>query len=112
MRYLSMFKDCLIRGGTGADPGTGVRPDIGVVILRCRDGTCGGAWIGVVFQIRIAVIVHFLAVTRIKSLQRRVTTPMSGRTPVPGSAPVPPRVGQSLNMLRYRIEVSGEYWST
>ena len=24
-----------------------MRPDIGVVILRCRDGTCGGAWIGV-----------------------------------------------------------------
>ena len=33
--------------GRRADPGTGVRPDIGVVILRCRDGTGGGAWIGV-----------------------------------------------------------------
>ena len=30
-----------------ANPGTRVRPDIGVVILRCRDSTCGGAWIGV-----------------------------------------------------------------
>jgi len=30
-----------------ADPRTGVRPDIGVVILRCRDGTCGGVWFGV-----------------------------------------------------------------
>ncbi len=69
MRFLSMFIDCPIRGGTGADPGTGVRPEMGVVILRCRDGTCGGAWIGVVFQIRIAVIVHFPAVTRIKSLR-------------------------------------------
>ncbi len=45
-------------------------------------------------------------------LQRRITTPMSGQTPVPGSAPVPPRIMQSLNMLRNRIEVSGEYWST
>ncbi len=69
MRFLSMFKDFPIRGGTGANPGTGVRPDIGVDIPRCRDGTCDGAWIGVVFQIRIAVIVHFLAVTRIKSLR-------------------------------------------
>ena len=33
--------------GLGADPRTGVRPDFGVVILRCRNGTCGGAWIGV-----------------------------------------------------------------
>ena len=47
MQYLSMFKACMIRGGTGADPGTGVRPDIGVVTLRCRNGTCGGARIGV-----------------------------------------------------------------
>ena len=47
MRYLSMVNDCPTRGGTGADPGTGVRSDIGVVILRCRDGTCGGSWIGV-----------------------------------------------------------------
>ena len=47
MRYLSMVNDCPTRGGTGADPGTGVRSDIGVVILRWRDGTGGGAWIGV-----------------------------------------------------------------
>ncbi len=46
MRFLSMFKDFPIRGGTGANPGTGVRPEIGVVILRCRDSTCGGAWVG------------------------------------------------------------------
>ncbi len=80
MRFLSMFKDCMIRGGTGADPGTGVRPDIGVVTLRCRDGACGGAWIGVDqalewcgkgvgCQTRIAICVHFPLVTPIKSLR-------------------------------------------
>ena len=81
MRYLSMFKDCMIRGGTGADPGTGVRPDIGVVTLRCRNGTCTGAWIGVdqalawcgewcglVCQFRIVGSVQFPPVTRIKSI--------------------------------------------
>ena len=43
MRYLSMFKDCMIRGGTGADPGTGVRPDIVVVIPHHRSDNARGA---------------------------------------------------------------------
>jgi len=29
-----------------ADPSTAVRPDNGVVILRCRNGTCVGASVG------------------------------------------------------------------
>ena len=80
MRFLSMFIDCMIRGGTGADPGTGVRPDIGVVILRCKNCTCGGAWVGwmqalawfgewcgLVCQFRIVDSVQFPPVMRIKS---------------------------------------------
>ena len=41
---------CSQHGGWGlrcADRGAGVRLDIGVETLRCRKGTCGGAWIGV-----------------------------------------------------------------
>ena len=33
--------------GRCAEPGSGVRPDFGVLTLHCSDGTCGGAWIGV-----------------------------------------------------------------
>jgi len=33
--------------GRCVNPGLGVRPDSGVVILCCRNGTCGAAWIGV-----------------------------------------------------------------
>ena len=33
--------------GRCAEPGPGVRPDFGVVILRCRHRKCGGAWKGV-----------------------------------------------------------------
>ena len=29
-----------------ADLGTGVRPDIGTVVLHRKDGTCGGVWVG------------------------------------------------------------------
>ena len=43
MRFLSMFIDCMIRGGTGADPGTGVRRDIGVVIPHRRSDNARGA---------------------------------------------------------------------
>ncbi len=63
-----------------SDRGAGVRPDIGVVIRRCRNGTCGGAWVGwmqaqigavsgVVCQIRIVGSVQFPPITRIKSLR-------------------------------------------
>ena len=34
--------------GYGADPGTGVRSDLGVVELRCANGTSGAARVGVV----------------------------------------------------------------
>ena len=40
-----------------ADPGTGVRPAIGVAILRCRNGACGGAWIGVKQALAWCVVV-------------------------------------------------------
>jgi len=67
--------------GLGAEPGAGVRPDFGVVILRCRNGTCGAAWIGVnralawcgewcELQIQIVDIVQFSLVTRVKSLRQ------------------------------------------
>ena len=55
------------------NPELGFDQEIRVVILRCRDGTCGGAWIrrwlgavsGVVCQIRIIGSVHSSLVTRI-----------------------------------------------
>ena len=54
MRYLSMFKDFPIRGGTGANPGTGVRPDIGVVKPRCRSNNARGvAWRGAARRVRV-----------------------------------------------------------